>query len=905
MEALPELVRVLTEEDPGSEKVKEAADNVRGIASGSDANREAVVAAGALAGLVRVLMEAGPGAENIKWAAQALRNIAFGPNAPKEAVVAAGALAGLVRVLNEAEPGTENVKWAAQALRNIAAGPGALKEAAVAAGVLAGLVRVMKEVETGTENIKWATQALNNIAAGPDALKEAAVAAGALAGLVRVLNEAEPGTENVQCATRVINNIAAGSDELAQAVVAAGALAGLVRVLTEEDPGSESAQCATCAICNITAGPDALKEAAVAAGVLAGLVRVLKEVGPGTENAQWAAQALRNIAFGPNAPKEAVVAAGALTGLVRVLNEAGPETENAHWAARALRNIAAGPDALKEAAVAAGALAGLVRVLREAEPGSENVQWTTHALVNIASGPDALKEAVVAAGAMPSLVRVLRNVAPDSTNAENAVWALANVSEGNYVGKQAVLEAGAIPWLLKVMENSQNYAEGGKRAIYALLRMAQHPPARAELAEHNAVERLVVFNEMHIGVTDGAALLAAATAGGSEEAERMAGRPETLQLITSSLHQRVQDDPEGNVLQLSDFVEGVAMLTVNGQNKYAMVDMETGNSIVALLFRILEASHPSDVDVKAHAVRALWNLALSDDIRVMMQEKQSLMARMKEAKEAFKGCGHGALIKAIDGVLFECGERDEDAKARVAEANVEATSSSSGSSEPWVMISYNWGHQNVALHLRDQLQERGFNVWIDVEQMSGDTIEAMAEAVEGAAVVVSVMTIAYKQSPNCQSELKYTNKLCKPIVPVVAEPGYTPDGWLGLILGDELYHDFSQAEQWRHSTEGVAAEVARHMNGMGGSTAPATDIPIDIMVTPTSAPASAPSTPRDCVACATDILPGAKFCDKCGALTACPECGTEYLRGHGQKFCSNCRAKVLGADKGGGCCTIA
>ena len=90
-EALPELVRVLTEEDAGSEKVKEAARSMRNIASGSDATREAVVAAGALAGLARVLKEAGPETENAQRAAQALLNIVIGPDALAEAVVAAGA----------------------------------------------------------------------------------------------------------------------------------------------------------------------------------------------------------------------------------------------------------------------------------------------------------------------------------------------------------------------------------------------------------------------------------------------------------------------------------------------------------------------------------------------------------------------------------------------------------------------------------------------------------------------------------------------------------------------------------------------------------------------------------------------------------------------------------------------
>ena len=46
----------------------------------------------------------------------------------------------------------------------------------------------------------------------------------------------------------------------------------------------------------------------------------------------------------------------------------------------------------------------------------------------------------------------------------------------------------------------------------------------------------------------------------------------------------------------------------------------------------------------------------------------------------------------------------------------------------------------------------GLPVWIDQEQMQGNTIEKMAEAVEQAAVVVVFVSEAYKHSGNCRIE---------------------------------------------------------------------------------------------------------------------------------------------------------
>lgn len=49
------------------------------------------------------------------------------------------------------------------------------------------------------------------------------------------------------------------------------------------------------------------------------------------------------------------------------------------------------------------------------------------------------------------------------------------------------------------------------------------------------------------------------------------------------------------------------------------------------------------------------------------------------------------------------------------------------------------------------MQAENYKVWIDYEQMGGSTLQAMAEAVENAAVVLLCMSEKYKQSPNCRT----------------------------------------------------------------------------------------------------------------------------------------------------------
>jgi len=110
--------------------------------------------------------------------------------------------------------------------------------------------------------------------------------------------------------------------------------------------------------------------------------------------------------------------------------------------------------------------------------------------------------------------------------------------------------------------------------------------------------------------------------------------------------------------------------------------------------------------------------------------------------------------------------------------------------EEHVMLSYNWGHQDVIKRLNTALKARSYNVWIDIEKMQGSTVEAMSAAVEDAAVICYGISHAYKESANCRLEAQYAYQQQKDMVPLMMEDGYRPKGWLGMLLGVRLWYGF-------------------------------------------------------------------------------------------------------------------
>jgi hypothetical protein len=82
-----------------------------------------------------------------------------------------------------------------------------------------------------------------------------------------------------------------------------------------------------------------------------------------------------------------------------------------------------------------------------------------------------------------------------------------------------------------------------------------------------------------------------------------------------------------------------------------------------------------------------------------------------------------------------------------------------------VMLSYQWGDQQMVKQVAAFLKKKEVLVWLDIDGgMKGNINQAMASGVERACVVFSFTTPAYARSPNCNKEINYAFQLKKRIV---------------------------------------------------------------------------------------------------------------------------------------------
>lgn len=105
------------------------------------------------------------------------------------------------------------------------------------------------------------------------------------------------------------------------------------------------------------------------------------------------------------------------------------------------------------------------------------------------------------------------------------------------------------------------------------------------------------------------------------------------------------------------------------------------------------------------------------------------------------------------------------------------TSEASNEKNKHIMISYNSKSRTICYKIKEELEKLGKKCWIDVDNIGGDAIKAMAKAIKQASCVLICITEKYYESSNCRLEADYTYKLKKPFVPILMQKGYKPEDW--------------------------------------------------------------------------------------------------------------------------------
>ncbi|CAH1239416.1 Hypp5822 [Branchiostoma lanceolatum] len=283
--------------------------------------------------------------------------------------------------------------------------------------------------------------------------------------------------------------------------------------------------------------------------------------------------------------------------------------------------------------------------------------------------------------------------------------------------------------------------------------------------------------------------------------------PSVIRLIIKVFTKAV-DDKNASAFKLAMGIERLAVNDTQQDNNKKILVAE---GVLPPLFKLMSEG---DEEEQLHAIRAVSQLAFHPSNR------ERIRRHVPQLRQ-FKSSGNPDIAAAASGALWQLHEM-EARKQKVKKPDDGITDDTKKDSRAGhVMLSYKWDNQEVVKQIKTKLEANGYNVWMDIDRMGGSTLEAMAGAVENAAVVLICMSRKYKESANCRREAFYTADTKKVIIPLMMESGYKADGWLGLLVASLLYFNFSGKE----SFESVMARLMKEIGDRGKEAV--TDVEVD------------------------------------------------------------------------------
>ncbi|KAL3892326.1 hypothetical protein ACJMK2_004542 [Sinanodonta woodiana] len=306
-----------------------------------------------------------------------------------------------------------------------------------------------------------------------------------------------------------------------------------------------------------------------------------------------------------------------------------------------------------------------------------------------------------------------------------------------------------------------------------------------------------------------------------KESAILQDKHDVVAFLLKTLESAVKDPNHRNLgWSAQECAMTVRCLARNDANKKLLVEM-------GCLPHLVDLAKSGNDEEQRESFGAIWVLAFEKENhrKILDDTKLNIIDLLVEFKEK---SSDKEVRKAIDGTLWILREElQKNNKYKHIVSSFEqknrpktAAKKSSGSSgtpvkdgKGHIMISYNWSHQKELVKIRDLLKEHGYAVWMDIDNMGGSTLQAMAEAVEHAHTILICMSQKYKDSPNCRAEAEYAFQLRKKIIPLKMERGYQPDGWLGFLIGAKLFYEFSG----KYAFEAKIKELIREISSTYGN----------------------------------------------------------------------------------------
>ena len=183
-----------------------------------------------------------------------------------------------------------------------------------------------------------------------------------------------------------------------------------------------------------------------------------------------------------------------------------------------------------------------------------------------------------------------------------------------------------------------------------------------------------------------------------------------------------------------------------------------------------------------------------------------------ETEDAFE-----AKLDELSRELGERGKLGDRAKlAKTAETGDEPTPLADVE-RGHVAVSCAQEHIAVVRRISVALQSRGYITSFVTAEVAGSEIDeaVMASKIEDSAVLLYGISQADKDCADCKRMAQYAQQRNVGMVPLMLQAGYRVDGWLGIVLGSNLWFGFYGSTLENAEFESKVEELCRELGERG------------------------------------------------------------------------------------------
>ncbi|PAA61014.1 hypothetical protein BOX15_Mlig028223g1 [Macrostomum lignano] len=247
------------------------------------------------------------------------------------------------------------------------------------------------------------------------------------------------------------------------------------------------------------------------------------------------------------------------------------------------------------------------------------------------------------------------------------------------------------------------------------------------------------------------------------------------------------------VYSLPELARCTQRLALNDVNKALLMKLGVLPAVKAML----EAAESQDVGA---GLELAFTLSFEKD----RQLKLAMGAEICDCLRRLATAKDWEMSQTLQGLLFNMGEKftmkvlgpssrafaaldesaDQKKKRPASQASAGAPSEPKPSqSSADVVLTYHTEQKDFVRKLREDLLQLGVSVWVDFKDAASltDSLRATRDAVDSCRLVVVCLSRRFKETNSCRMHAERAADMMKLVVPVSAEDGYVPTGWLGQL----------------------------------------------------------------------------------------------------------------------------